>query len=151
MRIGLTAATLAVVAAFSATGCSTPEPTDRLTGTTWRLLDIESITSEAPGTDIEDPAEYTVTFGQDGKAGFRVDCNRGNSTWAADPLVGDSGTLSFGPIALTRMMCPQPSVDTEVAKALGLVRSYLFSDGRLHLSLEADGGIMHFEPQPTHR
>ena len=148
MRVGLTAVTLAAVAASCATGCSAAEPSDRLTGTTWRLLNIESMTSEAPGTSIEDPAEYTVTFGQDGKAGFRVDCNRGNSSWSADPLVGDSGKLSFGPIALTRMMCPQPSVDTEVAKALGLARGYLFSDGRLHLSLEADGGIMHFEPQP---
>jgi hypothetical protein len=46
------------------------------------------------------------------------------------------------------MMCPQPSVDTKVAADLGRVRSYLLSDGKLHLSLEADSGIMHWEPQP---
>jgi hypothetical protein len=36
--------------------------------------------------------------------------------------------------------------DAQVAAALGQVRSYLLSDGKLHLSLEADGGIMHWQP-----
>ena len=43
------------------------------------------------------------------------------------------------------MACPQPSADGTVAAALGQVRSYL-PDGQLHLSLQADGGIMHWQP-----
>ncbi|MFM9033984.1 MAG: META domain-containing protein [Mycobacterium sp.] len=144
MRI---ASVLGVTLALAAAGCGSKPATDPLTGTTWQLVGIESMApDEQPSTTVEDPSEYTVTFGDDGKAGFRVDCNRGNSTWTSEAGASDSGTLSFGPIALTRMMCPQPSIDTKVAAALGRVRSYLISDGKLHLSLEADSGVMHWQP-----
>jgi len=35
-----------------------------------------------------------------------------------------------------------------VAAALGRVRSFLISDGKLHLSLEADSGVMRWQPTP---
>ncbi|WP_313673571.1 META domain-containing protein [Mycolicibacterium sp.] len=142
--------TLGLHLVLAAAGCgTTPEVADPLTGTTWQLIKIESMApDEQPSTEIEQRSEYTVTFGDDGKAGFRVDCNRGNSTWKRDGE-GSSGGLTFGPIAVTKMMCPKPSNDTEVAAALARVRSYLVKDGKLHLSLEADSGIMHFEPLPT--
>ena len=146
----LTVVTLAAVAALSMSGCGAKAAaTDPLTGTTWQLTSIESMSDEQPTTTIDDPAKYTVTFGDDGQAGFRVDCNRGNSTWKTDEGATDSGSLTFGPIALTRMMCPQPSQDTKVAAALGRVRSYLISGGKLSLSMEADSGIMHWEPMPS--
>lgn len=148
----LPAAALAAIAVFGLAGCGSKSApaTDPLIGTTWQLLSIESMSpEEQPSTVIESPAEYTVTFGEDGQAGFRVDCNRGNSTWAVESGSAESGSLTFGPIGLTKMMCPQPSADAEVAGALGRVRSYLLSDGKLHLSLEADSGIMHWEPLPA--
>lgn len=101
---------------------------------------------EQPSVAIDDPARYTVEFGDDGRAAFTVDCNRGNATWQAEPAAADSGGLTFGPLALTRMLCPQPSADTKVTAALGRVRSYLLTDGQLHLSLEADSGVMHWRP-----
>lgn len=144
MRVVLPVAVAAV--ALTASGCGSPKPVD-LTGTTWQLLSIESMApDEEPSTTIADPSKYTVTFGDDGKAGFRVDCNRGNSTWKVEAAAPDSGALTFGPIALTRMACPQPSQDGKVASALSHVRSYLVKDGDLHLSLQADGGIMHWQP-----
>jgi heat shock protein HslJ len=150
MRMSFTVAAVAATA-LGATGCGGqavgPDP---LIGTTWQLLNIESMSSgEEPDLTIADPARYTVTFGEDGRAGFRVDCNRGNSTWKTDPGATDSGALAFGPIALTKIMCPQPSSDGKVAAALGRVRSYRLAGGRLHLSLEADSGIMHWEPRPS--
>lgn len=142
MRIVVVLAALAL----TASGCGSQKPVE-LTGTTWQLTTIESMApGEQPSTTIAEPSEYTVTFGDDGKAGFRVDCNRGTSTWKIEAAGPDSGSLAFGPIALTRMMCPQPSQDTQVAAALGRVRSYSVSDGQLHLALEADGGIMHWRP-----
>jgi len=135
-------------AAAALAGCSSATASDPLVGTTWRLVSIESMSDEQPTTTIDDPAKYTVTFGADGRAAFQVDCNRGNGSWTAAAAASDSGSLSFGPIALTKMFCPQPSVDTTVAADLGRVRSYLLSDGKLHLSMEADSGIMHWEPQP---
>ncbi len=148
MRDVLTGGIVAAMAAVSAIGCGSAAAADPLTGTTWRLVNIESMApEEQPSTVIDDPSKYTVTFGEDGRAAFQVDCSRGNSSWEASPAAPDSGTLTFGPIALTRMMCPQPSADATVAAALGYVRSYLLSDGRLHLSMLADSGIMHWEPQ----
>lgn len=148
MRRVLTAGILAAVTAVNLAGCGSAAASDPLTGTTWRLLSIESMApEEQPSTTIDDPSKYTVTFGDDGRAAFQVDCNRGNASWESSAAAPDSGALTFGPIALTRMMCPQPSEDTRVAAALGYVRSYLLSDGKLHLSLLADSGVMHWEPQ----
>ena len=132
---------------LAAAGCGTAGASDPLTGTSWQLLSIESMApGEQPGTVIADPSKYTVSFGDDGRAVFTVDCNRGNSSWQAEVSGMDSGTLTFGPIALTRMFCPQPSADTEVTAALGRVRGFLISDEKLHLSLEADSGVMHWQP-----
>ena len=139
---------LVSAAAAILAGCGSATASDPLAGTTWRLVSIESMSDEQPGITIDDPAKYTVTFGDDGRAAFQVDCNRGSGSWTAAAAASDSGSLNFGPIALTRMFCPQPSVDTAVAADLGRVRSYLLSDGKLHLSMEADSGIMHWEPQP---
>lgn len=148
MRRVLTAGVLAASTAVTLAGCGSAAASDPLIGTTWRLLSIESMApEEQPSTTIDDPSKYTVTFGDDGRAAFQVDCNRGNASWETSSAAPDSGSLTFGPIALTRMMCPQPSEDTRVAEALGYVRSYLLSDGKLHLSLLADSGVMHWEPQ----
>ena len=141
---------LAGLALSLSAGCGSADSAIPLVGTSWQLLSIESMApDEQPGTTIDDPTKYTVTFGEDGRAAFRVDCNRGSSSWRSDATMGDSGSLTLGPIALTRMLCPQPSVDARVAAALDAVRSYLLSDGQLHLSLEADGGIMHWQPAQT--
>ncbi|MEI6699558.1 MAG: META domain-containing protein [Mycobacterium sp.] len=147
MRILFTLPMVALVLA----GCgSAAAPEAVLTGTSWQLSSIESMSpAEEPSTAIDEPALYSVTFGDDGRATFQVHCNRGSSTWQAEAAAPDSGSLTFGELALTRMFCPQPSADTLVAAALGRVRSYLLSDGQLHLSLEADGGIMHWTPLPT--
>jgi hypothetical protein len=46
----------------------------------------------------------------------------------------------------TRALCPPPSLDEQVTSQAQYVRSYLLRDGRLHLSLMADGGIHVWEP-----
>jgi heat shock protein HslJ len=142
------AGALGAVIGLGISGCGSATASDPIAGTTWRLLSIESMTTEQPTTTIADPSKYTVTFGDDGQAAFQVDCNRGSGTFQTAAAAGDSGSLTFGPISLTRMFCPQPSDDTRVATALGNVRSYLLSNGQLHLSLMADSGIMHWEPLP---
>lgn len=146
MRVLILVSSIATALALAACGTA---PSDPLTGTTWHLVGITSMApNEEPNTTIDDPSLYSVTFGDDGRATFQVHCNRGNSTWQAEAAAPDSGSLSFGPIALTRMFCPQPSYDSKAAAALGRVRGYLISDGKLHLSLEADGGVMDWTPVP---
>lgn len=133
------------IVALAACGSTSP-PDHPLDGTTWRLVSLESMSDEQGTTAVDDPGKYTVSFGNDGRAAIRVDCNRGSGSFEAVAADTDSGSLTFGPIALTRMFCPQPSLDQDVATSLGLVRSYRIIDGRLHISLLADSGILHWEP-----
>ncbi|MGB2811878.1 MAG: META domain-containing protein [Mycobacterium sp.] len=140
-------AALAAAVVVITAGCGPAAASDPIAGTSWQLLSIESMTTEQPTTTIDDPAKYTVAFGDNGLATFQIDCNRGSGTFQTTAGGPDSGNLIFGPVGLTRMFCPQPSVDTTVAAALGRIRSYLLADGQLHLSMEADGGIMHWEPK----
>jgi heat shock protein HslJ len=129
------------------TGCgSTAPPTHPLDGTSWRLVSIESMDDAQGTTTVDDPTKYMVTFRGDGSAAFRIDCNRGSGSYRTTASSADSGSLTFGPIATTRMACPQPSLEQQVATALGYVRGYRIVDGRLHLSLLADGGILTWEP-----
>lgn len=78
----------------------------------------------------------------DGSLTARIDCNRGRGTWkSAAP-----GQVELGPLALTRAMCPPGSLHDRIVRHLPIVRSYVVRDGRLFLSLMADGGIYEFEP-----
>lgn len=124
-----------------------------LAGTQWQLVAFESMSDEQGIARPPDPARYTLAFGPDGRASFRLDCNRGSAAWQARAATGDtpgrrSGSLDFSALATTRAMCPPASLEPRLAKALPDVRSYLLMDGRLHLSLFADGGILVFAPAP---
>ena len=138
-------------AVLALAACDSTPPPHPLDGTSWRLLSLESMSDEQGTTTVADPSMFTVEFGADGQAAFRIDCNRGSATWQASAASPDSGSLTFGPIATTRMACPQPSLDGQVSTALGYVRGFLLKDGRLHMSLLADGGILHWEPATPHK
>lgn len=126
--------------------CATaPQPT--LAGTSWELLRFQSMDDAQGSTRIEEPALYTVTFGADGCATMRLNCNRAMGPWQAVPAAdGVSGRLSFGLLAGTRAMCPPPSLDQKLLRDLGYVRGYLLRDGELHVSLMADAGIYSWRP-----
>lgn len=148
MKAAIAAATAAVL-----TGCSAPtaEAATNLDGTTWRLTEIQSMDDAQGTTTVPEEQLYTVDFGvrdgESGRAAFQIDCNRGSSNWRASADdSADSGQLDFGPIAVTEMACPPGSLDQRVSRALTAVRSYLLQDGRLHLSLFADSGILTWEP-----
>jgi heat shock protein HslJ len=119
-----------------------------LAGTSWQLVAIQSMDDAQGTTQVADPSHFTLEFGRDGRAALRLDCNRGHGdykvTSAGD---GSSGSLTFGPVATTRAMCPPPRLDQRVARDLAHVRSYLLKDGKLYLSLMADGGIYEWAPQ----
>lgn len=114
------------------------------------------MSDEQGTTRPADPASYTLAFGPDGRASLRLDCNRGSATWRASAATGDtpgrrSGSLEFGALASTRAICPPASLEPQVVKALPYVRGYLLMNGRLHLTLFADGGILVWAPSPPSR
>ena len=85
------------------------------------------------------PERYTLEFQPGGRVSVRADCNRGSGSYL---LNGQS--LTFGPIALTRAMCPPGSKDTEFLKGLAAVNGHLDKGGELVLTLAVDSGSMRF-------
>lgn len=116
-------------------------------GTSWQLVAIQSMDDAQGTTRIAEPARFTLRFGSDGRASLRLDCNRGTGNYTLAPAGdGRSGSLTFGPIAATRALCPPPHLDERVARDLAYVRGYLLKDGKLFLSLMADAAIYEWAP-----
>lgn len=122
-----------------------PSTTIKLDGTSWQLVKFMGGNDKTFIPD--DKAKYTIAFNADGRVNVRFDCNRGRGTWKASP----PNQLLFGPLALTRAMCPPGSLHDRLAKDWGYVRSYVLKNGHLFLSLMADGGIYEFEPMSQAR
>jgi heat shock protein HslJ len=113
----------------------------------WRLVEVQSMDS-AQGTTRPSPGTtYTMELSRDGSVTMQLNCNRARGTWSAQGSAeASSGGFRFGPLAATRAFCPPPSLDTVLLAQAANIRSYLLKDGRLMLSLLADGGIVVWEP-----
>ena len=112
-----------------------------LAGSTWRLVKLQSMDDKV--YTPETAAVYTVEFGTDGRVHVVGGCNRGSGTWTATPPTG----LTFGPLATTRAMCPPGSMSARFLGDFQYMRSYVIVDGKLFISLMADGGIYEFAPE----
>jgi para-nitrobenzyl esterase len=132
---------IACAAAMLAACASTATPVN-LQGSSWRLVQIAM--SDGVTRPALDRSRYTIGFGKDGVLNVRFDCNRGRGSWQSS----GPGNLEFGPLALTRALCPVGSLHDELVRQWPYVRSYLIKDGRQFLSLMADGGTLEFEPSP---
>jgi para-nitrobenzyl esterase len=131
--------------ALLAVGCAQipPQPAaDGLVGPTWQLVRFRG--GDDKVTIPGDRTSYTLAFRADGTVSARIDCNRGHGGWKSD----GKSQIEFGPMAITRAMCPPGSMHDHVVKQLPYIRSYLIKDGHLFLSLMADGGTYEFEPAP---
>lgn len=126
---------------------SPEENVNLLAGTTWRLVEFQSMDDAQSTTRPTDPLLYTMELKQDGTVHMRLNCNLANGTWKFEPSADPSnGSFEFGPLATTKALCPPPSMDELVASQAQWVRGYLLKDGKLYLSLMADGGIFAWEP-----
>ena len=128
------------VAAFTAGKAALPSPAHELTGTSWQLVKFQG--SDETTLTPDDRTKYTMAFGALWRLTARIDCNRGSGSWKSS----GPNQLQFGPLALTRAMCPPASMHDHIVKQLPNIRSYVIKDGHLFLSLMADGGIYEFEP-----
>jgi heat shock protein HslJ len=111
-----------------------------LAATAWQLVKFEG----GDGTFLapDDKAKYTLAFEADGRVSVRIDCNRGRGNWQSS----GPNQLTFGPLALTRAMCPPGSLHDRIVRDWEFVRSYTIKDAHLFLALMADGGVYEFEP-----
>ncbi len=108
-----------------------------LIGGTWHLT--KAVHGNDPPVVPKDPSKYTARFGEDGTLSLLADCNRGRSSYSADPP-----TLHVGPAAITRMMCPPGSFDTIFLRDLSAAATFDINDGELHVTTK-DLGILTFE------
>ncbi len=122
-------------------------PVHGLAGTEWRLVQFQSMDDEVGTARPDDPGRYTMRLDGDGGVAMRLNCNRAQGTWSAQAgSDGNSGAFTFGDFKATDVRCQTPGMDRHIATLAGYIRSYLLKDGRLHLSLMADGGIYTWAP-----
>ena len=120
-----------------------------LPGSNWRLVEFRSSDDAIGVVRPDDPSKYTMSLGTDGRVAMRLDCNRANGPWSSKASSQDSGSFTFGNLAMTRALCPPPSLDQQIARDAGFVRSYLLRGGNLYLNLMADGGTYVWSPDPS--
>ena len=95
-----------------------------LVGVTWTLETIStSDTSSNVPASVDAP---TIVFAEDGSVALTLGCNTGNST-----VTTSGDTLSFTPVAATRMACEQEAMDVEAAVTAVL-------DGDVTFTIEGD-------------
>jgi heat shock protein HslJ len=108
------------------------------TGKAWQwertVTPVETVESPAP-------ERYTLELAPNGRLMVRADCNRGTGSYQ----IG-AGTLTFGPIATTRMACPPGSLDARYLRDLQRAAAFFVEGERLFVELPADSGTMRFRP-----
>lgn len=154
MKLSFPISALAVAAALTLTAC---QPKDSppavgnaafagLGGTSWQLVEVQSMDDSQGTTRPSDPARYTISFGKNGQLAARLECNRGVGSWKNEIANATGGSLAIGPLGVTKMLCPEGGLGEKLEKQLGYVRSFIIRDGWLYMSLMADGGIIVWEP-----
>jgi heat shock protein HslJ len=109
-----------------------------LAGTNWRLVELVSKSDAVGSVRPSDPWKYRLTLAADGTAQAQLDCNRSVGSWSTIGPPVDQ--MTFGPMAMTRAMCPEGSLDNRIAREFSSVSSYEHNDDRLVLYLTGDRG-----------
>jgi hypothetical protein len=80
-----------------------------LAGTSWRLVEFQSMDDAIGKVRPDDPSLYTMRLNSDGTVAMRLNCNSASGTWSAKPSGnGSSGRFEFGPLAVTYALCLPP-------------------------------------------
>ena len=129
-----------VVPAEAPAGVSAAPAAPEFVGVTWNWEDFIDNTG-AQNVKVADPANYTVTFAEDGTVAMKADCNQAAGTFSLD---GSNLAVSVGPVTLA--MCSAESLGEQFLVNLTSVATVSVEDGKLLLDLMADGGTMIFAP-----
>jgi heat shock protein HslJ len=107
-----------------------------LTNTVWTWQGTQMSNGDRIVPEAAD--RYALMFRPGGMVEVRADCNRGSASYL---LTG--GQMTFGAVALTKMLCPPGSRDTEFLRELGAVTAQGMNGPDLTLTL-GGGGMMRF-------
>jgi heat shock protein HslJ len=118
---------------------ATPEEAPSLTATEWVLVLINS-------REPVQGAEVSLSFDET-TAGGTAACN----SYGGDYTTGPGGTISFGEIVQTLMLCTEPDgimeLEEEYIDTLNLAESYRVINDRLEIQDQAGSVILEFERQ----
>jgi heat shock protein HslJ len=118
---------------------ATPEETPSLTGTEWVLVLINN-------REPLQGAEVTLSFDETTAGGIAA-CN----SYGGDYTTGPGGTISFGEIVQTLMLCTEPDgimdLEEEYIDTLNLAQSYRVINDRMEIQDQAGSVILEFERQ----
>lgn len=89
------------------------------------------------------PERYQLEFAEAGTVQVQADCNRGSGSYTLS-----AGALAFGPIAMTKMGCPDDSQDRDFMAQLASGGSLALDDGWLIVEISAGRGTMYFSRDP---
>ena len=95
--------------------------------------------------DVDAPERYTIEFFADGTLAIQADCNRGTGNYAFKP----DGGVDITPLAITMMLCEEPSLGDRFVKTLDQVRLYFEKEGDFFLEAPLDSGTLRFRRQPA--
>ena len=125
---GLTILVLAACDSTSSTEGTTPEPASAaadLAETSWTLVSLG-------GAPVAEGSGARLAFDSAGNVSGSTGCNSVSGTYALD-----GPSLTFGPLATTRMACEEALMaqETAVLEALAAVEGWeIDADGNLHLT-----------------
>lgn len=103
-----------------------------LLGVEWQLVEIRQTGGQV--LVVDEPTEYTIAFGTDGRFSGQLQCNRMSGSYQLE-----AGKLVFGPVASTMAFCPDDGIFTVYNSALSSARLYGIVDGRLVVSFGTAG------------
>jgi heat shock protein HslJ len=125
-----------LIAAATLLGACASEQGGTITGTTWRLVSLETQRPQFSAiVPVEGQANYTIEFNDDGTFSAKADCNQVAGTYE---VVSD-GVLTIVPGPATLAACPEDSLGDEYVQALGQAGSYTIAENQLTITLLDDG------------
>ena len=118
------------------------EPTP-LAGTEWEVTGYNNgkggVVSVVIGTEL------SALFGEDGTLAGSAGCNNYHAAYEVDDASAAEGTISIGPAASTRMMCPEPEgvmeQEAQYLAALEMAEVYRIEGDKLELRT-AEGALV---------
>jgi heat shock protein HslJ len=115
---------------------------ESLTNSSWGLISIKDKRGQTlRPTGRKD--RYRISFDPEGRVEAQVDCNLGRGTFKSE----SPGQITFGPMALTKTMCPRGPLYDRIVNEVQHFRTYRLEGGHLFLST-ADDITYEFEALP---
>jgi heat shock protein HslJ len=125
------------------------QPATALVGTQWEVTFYNN--GRGGYTSVLLDTQLTALFGEDGSLTGSAGCNNYTSSFQVEDPTADSGSISIGPAATTRMMCAEPEgiMDQEQAylAALQSAASYTIEGDQLELTDAGGTRMVTFVPQ----